>query len=98
MNAQTAKDYLPLVMALSEGKTIEYRVMHDGSWAWATMLDIDFTDPADRYRIKPEPRDFWINVYGDCVGLNVNIHPTKEMAENNASSHRKELIHVREVL
>ncbi len=57
MNAQNAKDYLPLVAALAEGKTIQINNM--GNWFDAPP-NVDFTVPSVFYRIKPNPRRWWI--------------------------------------
>jgi len=55
MNKDNAKDYLPLVQALAEGKTIQFREDEDD-----TFDDIDdehfFDDDVAKYRIKPEPK------------------------------------------
>lgn len=59
MNASNAKDYLPLVQALAEGKIIQSKVCG----GWGDELNIDFTLEAHRYRIKPEPREVWFNRY-----------------------------------
>lgn len=53
MNKDTAKDYLPLVQALAEGKTIQWMNM-GGEWH-DQIIETSFAAPADRYRIKPEP-------------------------------------------
>jgi hypothetical protein len=52
MNKDNAKDYLPLVQALTDGKEIEYRSV-DG---WTPVRHPSFNESADRYRIKPEPK------------------------------------------
>lgn len=57
MNKDTAKDYLPLVQALAEGKTIEYR---DSDDAWIDCELPTFNQHPSRYRIKPEPK--WIRL------------------------------------
>jgi len=53
MTRENAKDYLPLVQALAEGKNIQVRTP-------LTWVDADysliFTDPPSYYRIKPEPK------------------------------------------
>ena len=55
MNAQNAKDYLPLVQALADGKTIQF---FDGaSWVDIVTINTLLFDP-DVYRVKPEPRTF----------------------------------------
>lgn len=52
MNKDNAKDYLPLVQALAEGKTIQYYSTTTSKW----VDDDDFTFclPPTGYRIKPE--------------------------------------------
>ena len=52
MNATNAKDYLPLVQALAEGKTIQKFSDGDG---WEDVRSPSFESPAKLYRIKPEP-------------------------------------------
>jgi len=55
MNGKTAKDYLPLVQALADGKTIQ--IMRNGKWSSYEHEyngEVFFDLPADWYRIKPE--------------------------------------------
>lgn len=61
MNKENAKDYLPLVQALAEGKTVQ--VMKPDGWEDVTG-EIAFVFEADQYRIKRESREVWINVNG----------------------------------
>ena len=72
MNAQNAKDYLPLVQAIADGKQIQYKYKRaDGSDDWLTLMDgIVFDCSPDHYRIKPEPKEIWMNRYetGDEIG------------------------------
>lgn len=63
MNASNARDYLPLVQALAEGKVIQASMSHSGEWYDHTSPD--FTMQPDRYRIKPEPREIWVNRFPD---------------------------------
>lgn len=54
MNKDNAKDYLPLVQALAEGKTIqEYRRPAYSIWGWVDDPNPTFTAPPTHYRIKP---------------------------------------------
>lgn len=53
MNASNAKDYLPLVQALAEGKTIEEK--YGDGW-WGALRDPQFTRKPDQYRVKPESK------------------------------------------
>ena len=64
MNKDNAKDYLPLVQALAEGKTIQQRTWTDvNQWEWRDADEVDLFryNPSD-YRIKPEPREIWVVV------------------------------------
>ena len=64
MNKNNAKDFLPLVQALADGKTIQYK----GSGViWKSMPDIGFSNDITRYRIKPEPREFKLFVKNGSV-------------------------------
>lgn len=50
MDKDNAKDYLPLVQALAEGKTIQSN--HGGEWF--DLPNPSFCDPITFYRIKPK--------------------------------------------
>jgi len=54
MTSANAKDYLPLVKALSEGKVIQYRVTTDSPWA--NLDDPGLQAPPELYRICPEKK------------------------------------------
>jgi hypothetical protein len=60
MNKENAHQYLPLVQALAEGKTIQTRVGD----VWLNCESVDFCNQPERYRIKPEPRE-WSMVVGN---------------------------------
>ena len=51
MNKDNAKDYLPFVQALADGKNIQ---MSDSAIRWTTIFDATFEAHVSRYRIKPE--------------------------------------------
>ena len=53
MNQQNAKEFLPLIQALANGKTIQV-LGKDGNWYDSKLINT----PPSRYRIKPEPRTF----------------------------------------
>ena len=78
MNASNAKDYLPLVQALAEGKSLQYNVNRsDEAPKWVDREDFTFDEPATEYRIKREPREIWVNEYpsGD-----EHVHESQESA------------------
>lgn len=56
MNKDTAKDFLPLIEALAEGKTIQERVNGE----WVDQSELVTTGPTAKYRIKPEIRKVWV--------------------------------------
>jgi hypothetical protein len=55
MNKDNAAQFLPLVQALADGKTIQYRD-HQGLWKDGYQTSFVY-DPED-YRIKPTPREW----------------------------------------
>lgn len=57
MNKDNAKEFLPLVQALADGKTIQFN--DEGEWVDVEGLYTDLCEP-DAYRIKPTPRKFEI--------------------------------------
>ena len=54
MNKQNAHLYLPLVQALTEGKTIEFQITGDDE-KWVEMINVSFGPSPQKYRIKQEP-------------------------------------------
>ena len=60
MNRKRARELLPVIQAFAEGKTIQYR---DNSrvYKWSDAdNEIFLLNTDNEYRIKPEPREFWI--------------------------------------
>jgi hypothetical protein len=55
MNKENAKDYLPFVHALADGKTLQHKP--NGN-KWFDCDPCYFNLPPEDYRIKPEPRTF----------------------------------------
>ena len=53
MNKDNAKEFLPLIQALADGKTIQIKPL---DCEWEDTYRIDVCYPAIYYRIKPEPR------------------------------------------
>lgn len=75
MNKDNAKDYLPLVQALADGKAIQLAAT---TGEWRDHLEPDFSLLPQEYRIKPEPREIWRNRTAD--GVEGSVFPTKESA------------------
>jgi len=93
MNATNAKEYLPLIQALSQGATIQRknRLFDD---KWKDDPDPCFTYPPDHYRIKKTPQNFWINLYPN---RRASVHFSLELADQYPAD-RMECILVREVI
>ena len=56
MNKENAKDFLPLVQALADGKTIQINVGTETFPEWIATSKYGFGKPLSHYRIKPEPK------------------------------------------
>lgn len=53
MNKEKAQQYLPLIQAFAEGKTLQYKCSIENKWR--DTPDLSFILAPKRYRIKPEP-------------------------------------------
>jgi hypothetical protein len=53
MTREEAKEFLPILQAYADGKTIQYHAIEDGYWYDVTESD-DIAPMAFAYRIKPE--------------------------------------------
>jgi hypothetical protein len=84
MNKDNAKDFLPLVQALADGKTLQKKTC-DG-WVDLPGNAITFSNYPESYRIKPEPRewDMWVTPKG--------------ILTTNSDMLMRESIRVREIL
>lgn len=58
MNKENAREFLPLVQALAEGKAIEGYFEIDEKWR--ELVEVRFDAPVGQYRIKPEPREIFV--------------------------------------
>lgn len=64
MDSRNAAAYIPLVKALSEGKTLQISIL-DGKWI-DLEHNITFRSPPENYRIKPESKRSWVTLYEDA--------------------------------
>jgi len=64
MNKETAAEFLPLVQALADGKTIQ--VKHTLG-IWKDFIAPSFSCSPEDYRIKPEPREWVIFTDGESI-------------------------------
>lgn len=94
MNKDNAHLYLPLVQALADGK-LQMRIS-GGDWiSVGPEQHIEFVYAPDQYRIKPEPREWWVieSKPGALWWFGDNREAVQFGSEQNIKP-----IHVREVL
>ena len=79
MNKNNAKEFLPLVQALIDGKTIQY-YSHRAA-QWKDMTAVNFIYERARYRIKPEriKKRMWYHPSSNKAGL----YPVSDSAFSN---------------
>ncbi|YCT77650.1 hypothetical protein QV000_07260 [Stenotrophomonas maltophilia] len=63
MNKDNAKDFLPLVQALADGKVIQIAIV-TGDWV-DLGEEVHFRAHPAEYRIKPEPREIFVPRWPD---------------------------------
>lgn len=94
MTREEAKALLPIITAWANGETIQ--IQNGTEWCDIShAADPSFDCAPDRYRIKPKPREYWMNVYPDAEAA--AVHPTKTAADASALFNRVECIKLREV-
>jgi hypothetical protein len=93
MTKDETKRNIAVEQAYVDGKTIQSRQWGRND-VWVTDLDPNWNWAFREYRVKPKPREFWINVYSD---RNSWVHLTREVADTKAGVDRTACIHVREV-
>ena len=103
MNKDNAKEYLPLIQALAEGKTIQYQPFGENVGAniypkgvWTDIKgEINFPHEAHCYRIKPETieLELWYHSRG---GNTCDVKSTDKEQDWLKAGYRK--IKMREIL
>lgn len=92
---------LPIIKAFSEGKAIQYR--WTGALEWQDMADCETINNVSdlfEWRIKPEPREFWVVVFqSETHGEHRAFESREKAMERHAlRPHVCEIVQVREVL
>lgn len=86
MNKDNAAEYLPLVQALAEGKTIQF--FTDGKWCDSPSCQ--FAYGVDRYRIKPEPGKVYVMWTKGNTGWKVhNVYSTDRQAQESRERYER---------
>lgn len=86
MNREEAKKLLPIIQAYADGKEIQHNFNGD----WSNMDYFDFDDDPENYRIKLEPREYWL--------FKDSTDPTYTVRSFHPDGTWDEVIHVREVI
>jgi len=78
-----------VIEAFRNGKQVQYRLPSVPSgWAWSDSTNPDFSLGVD-YRIKPEPKKMWVNVYpGPDNSVYGAVRFTRENADIAANTKR----------
>lgn len=92
MNKDNAHQYLPLVQALADGKTIQFQNVINNEWEDNVELRLEYSP--EYYRIKPEPRTFEMWVFKPSG----NWYRDEVVPENKSLDPNWERITVREVI
>ena len=98
MNRNRAKELLPIITAFANGEEIQCR-NQNSSESRMVFVENEFPRFEIEYyefRIKPKPREFWINIYPSGVGF--DCFDTEQKANLKAGSLRSECIRLREVI
>lgn len=82
MNKHDAIEFVPLINALAEGKTIQVKMLHSGEWLDSTG-NLAFDGPREEYRVKPEPKEYWFNRY---ESHEAGPYDSKESAANHGGN------------
>jgi hypothetical protein len=86
---------MAVMQAFLDGKTIQRR--RNTADAWLTDISGVWDFVMYEYRVKPEPREFWVNWY---TGGGKSVHLSREAAKDAEDPYQvlAERIHVREVI
>lgn len=85
MTPERAKELLPIIQAFVEGKTIQCRDPARNNWV---SIGNPTFDNGIEFRIKPEKKVGWANIYAYCSTSRCQVHPSKEEADTWAAEAR----------
>lgn len=91
--AQNLLDNHENIKAFAAGKVIQFRTSQEN---WKDTPDPNFIAHSSNFRIKPEPRVFYLNLYGD--GSCSCVHRDKAEADVMGRNTRTECVKVVEEL
>lgn len=97
MKQSEAKEFLPIIEAWAEGKTLQFKTYDSDRWVDVSDDDcVAFNAGTSRYRIKPEPRTFYSIEYSE--GTFGFLYDTKEKRDAFTNGERGKPVTLVEVL
>ena len=95
MTREQAKKNLEIIKAFAEGKTVQFRNKEFPQWT--DFDDPQFDSTCGEYRIKPEPRTWWVAVDGSWIAGFFDSRP-EALSYAEGYGEKCSVIQVREVL
>lgn len=92
MTPEHAKQLLPIITAFAEGKAVQYK---PEAGEWEDCINPTFSMPMHKYRIRPEPREWFANIYLSGSGY---LHETENDSASARGNSKAETIRVREII
>ena len=74
MTREEAKEWLPIIQAWAEGKTIQYQINPGSRWS-DIINDLYTSNPPSNYRIKPQPKYRPFKTQEECWQEMQKHHP-----------------------
>jgi len=100
MKQSEAAEFWPLIKAWGEGKQLQFNAHTspcEKNNHWVDVSDVSFSYLPRQYRIKPEPREFFLTV--NRHEEVTSVHTREQEAENCAAGRLQwRVVKVREVL
>lgn len=93
----TIDQMIAVLEGAKAGKPVEYRYAHAGIGPWLHILteNVTWNFRDFEYRLKPSPREFWVNFYNSGA---YSVYTSRESADMGHLGERVQCIHVREVM
>ena len=83
MTRKEAKEFLPIIKAFADGKTIQISYKNE----WITLSEFNFDKNPKIYRIKPEPKYRPFKTKGECWNEMLKHQPFGWVKSKKSGSH-----------
>jgi len=95
---KTLAEKIEVMQAALDGKEIDVKHRVADDWTTASGEGIEFSWGEYDFRIKPEPIEFYVNIYNYMEDLPCGAHKTLKEAQDKASHKIIRTVKVREVI